>query len=87
MPRHSGARIPFQNIEINVPGGLSVVGDDDIELADYIGLTTIHQPLFETGYRAAQRVLARIDGHAAPTLRETLDVTLVERQTTAPPDA
>ncbi len=76
-----------RDLGIKVPGGLSVIGYDDIELADYIGLTTIRQPLFEAGYRAAQRVLARIEGLAAPTLRETLDVTLVERVTTAPPDA
>jgi DNA-binding LacI/PurR family transcriptional regulator len=76
-----------RELEIKVPGGLSVIGYDDIELADYIGLTTIRQPLFETGYRAAQRVIARIDGRPAPTLRETLDVALVVRETTAPPDA
>lgn len=76
-----------RDLGVKVPGGLSVIGYDDIELADYIGLTTIRQPLFETGYRAAQRVLARIEGLAAPTLRETLGVALIERATTAPPDA
>ena len=34
---------------IRVPEDLSVIGFDDIEMAEYLNLTTIHQPLFELG--------------------------------------
>lgn len=71
---------------LQVPGDLSVVGYDDIEAADYVGLTTIHQPLMETGSRAVRRLLGQIGGSPQPALREVLDVWLVGRGTTSPPN-
>jgi DNA-binding LacI/PurR family transcriptional regulator len=68
-----------------VPDDLSVVGYDDVELADHLGLTTIHQPLFESGVRAVQRLLVAIGGHPMAALREVQDVELVTRRTTAIP--
>ena len=44
---------------IHVPDDLSVIGYDDIEMADYIGLTTIRQQLFESGRRGAELLLRR----------------------------
>ena len=35
---------------LRVPDDLSVVGFDDIELSTYVGLTTVRQPLFDSGY-------------------------------------
>ena len=40
-----------------VPGDLSVIGFDDIELAAAIGLTTVRQPLRESGRLGAQLLL------------------------------
>jgi DNA-binding LacI/PurR family transcriptional regulator len=74
-------------MELRVPGDLSVIGYDDIEAADYVGLTTIHQPLEETGFRAVGRLLQLIAGEPRPALREVLDVWLVHRSTTSPPNA
>jgi DNA-binding LacI/PurR family transcriptional regulator len=74
------------DLELQVPGDLSVIGYDDIEAADYVGLTTIHQPLEETGLRAVGRLLELIAGEPGPTLREVLDVWLVNRRTTSPPN-
>jgi LacI family transcriptional regulator, galactose operon repressor len=45
-----------------VPGDLSVMGFDDIELAAAIGLTTVRQPLRESGRRGAQLLLQALDG-------------------------
>ena len=45
-----------------VPGDLSVIGFDDIELAAAIGLTTVRQPLRESGRVGAQLLLAALDG-------------------------
>jgi LacI family transcriptional regulator len=70
-----------------VPADLSIIGYDDIEAADYLDLTTIHQPLVETGSRAVQRLVRLIAGDTDEPLREVLDVHLVLRGTTAPSSA
>jgi DNA-binding LacI/PurR family transcriptional regulator len=70
---------------LHVPDDLSVVGYDDIEAADYVGLTTIRQQLFESGRRGAQILLAEIaDRSMGPAIAQ-LDPELVVRVTTAPP--
>lgn len=74
------------DLGLQVPGDLSVIGYDDIEAADYVGLTTIRQPLAETGSRAARRILELIAGSPGSALREVLDVVLVARRTTSPPN-
>ena len=48
-----------------VPGDLSVIGFDDIELAAAIGLTTVRQPLRESGRVGAQLLLQALDGEPA----------------------
>jgi DNA-binding LacI/PurR family transcriptional regulator len=51
-----------------VPGDLSVIGFDDIELAAAIGLTTVRQPLRESGRMGAQLLLRALDDeNMAPT--------------------
>jgi DNA-binding LacI/PurR family transcriptional regulator len=64
----------------SVPGDLSVVGYDDIEVARYTGLTTVAQPLEESGAIGANLLLAALEG-AAITGRQ-LPVRLVVRATT-----
>jgi LacI family transcriptional regulator len=65
-----------------VPDDLSVVGYDDIEAAEYIGLTTIHQPLGESGRQAARMLLDEMaEPHLGPR-RTDLPVDLVVRRTT-----
>ena len=67
-----------------VPGDLSVIGFDDHDLAEALGLTTMRQSVGEMGARAAEEVLALIDGREAP--RDiTWEVPLVVRATTAAP--
>lgn len=67
---------------ISVPGDLSVTGYDDVDLARHLGLTTIHQPLFESGVRATQLLLAAIGGQPIMPLREVQDIDLVMRRST-----
>lgn len=68
-----------------VPGGLSVIGFDDIEVASYVGLTTVRQPLAESGKRGAELLLAALGGSSPAPSAELLPLELVVRRTTAPP--
>lgn len=66
---------------VAVPGQLAVIGFDDVEIADYIGLTTIRQPLKESGRVAVDLLLARLADRSRPIQRVTLPLTLVQRET------
>lgn len=69
---------------VPVPDALSIVGYDDIEIAEYLDLTTVHQPLFESGWRGIHLLFQIIQGEPTEMLGE-LPVRLVERGTTARP--
>jgi DNA-binding LacI/PurR family transcriptional regulator len=71
-----------RTLGLAVPDDLSVIGYDDIETADLLGLTTIHQPLYETGVLAVNRLLEAVAGEARGPLRTVLPVHLVQRRTT-----
>jgi LacI family transcriptional regulator/LacI family repressor for deo operon, udp, cdd, tsx, nupC, and nupG len=66
---------------LRVPGDLAVIGFDDIEMATVLGLTTVRQPLRESGRRGAELLLAAIEGiKAPPAALEPL--TVIVRKTT-----
>jgi len=67
---------------VAVPSDLAVVGFDDVEVADYIGLTTVRQPLEESGRVAVDLLLARLVNHARPVQHVTLPLEIVTRETT-----
>ena len=70
---------------LNVPEDLSVIGYDDIEAADYVGLTSIRQQLLESGRRGAEILLAEIEERSEQPPVSTLFPELVVRGTTTPP--
>lgn len=75
---------------IAVPDQLSVVGVDDHELAEYVGLTTVRQPVEQLGRVAALQILEALEGPETlvdvdlPARHVELDVDLVVRGSTAP---
>jgi len=73
------------SLGLGVPSDLSVTGYDDLELADHLGLTTVRQPLFDSGVRAVERVLSMVGGESPGVLREVQPISLVIRRSTAPP--
>lgn len=75
------------DLAIAVPGGLSVVGFDDLPEAARAtpALTTVRQPLREMGRVAVNQLLGRLDDPGQPPTRVVLDTELVVRGTTAPP--
>ena len=80
----AGVLIAAMELGLRVPDDLSVIGFDDVELASYADLTTIHQPLFESGRLGAELLLASLGGDRTPTAHE-LPLELVVRGTTGRP--
>jgi DNA-binding LacI/PurR family transcriptional regulator len=70
---------------LRVPGDLSVVGYDDVEIADYVGLTTVRQQLFESGRLGAELLLGEVRERSATPPSIVLPPEVVVRGTTAPP--
>jgi DNA-binding LacI/PurR family transcriptional regulator len=70
---------------LRVPDDLSVVGYDDIEIADCVGLTTVRQHLFESGRLGAELLLTEIHARSATPPSTVLAPEVVVRGTTAPP--
>jgi len=66
---------------VAVPERLSVIGFDDVELARYCGLTTVAQPLEESGARGAELLLCALAGGEPRSLQ--LELELRVRSTTA----
>ena len=80
-----GALLEAQKLGIDVPGRLSVVGFDDLELAGHVqpGLTTVRVPAEEMWRKAADRVIDALHGAEVPRDTE-IDVALVVRGSTGP---
>jgi LacI family transcriptional regulator len=72
---------------LRVPEELSVVGFDDIDVAAHVGLTTVRQPLHESGRRGAELLLQMLSGDVPPgePQSEQLPLEVVVRSTTAAP--
>jgi DNA-binding LacI/PurR family transcriptional regulator len=70
---------------LSVPGDMSVIGVDDHELSETVGLTTIAQPVAEQGRIAAQLVLRVISGDSTRRHEQVIVETRVVRRTTTAP--
>ena len=70
----------------SVPGDVSLVGFDDIPEAEFfhVPLTTIRQDFAEVGRRCMERLLALIEGRAAP-MRPAIAPELIIRASSGPP--
>ncbi|MBV9229265.1 MAG: LacI family DNA-binding transcriptional regulator [Chloroflexi bacterium] len=76
----AGALKAAHNLGLAVPGDVAIVGFDDGELAEALDLTTVRQPLEESGRAAMERLLQQLDRPG--TVREVvLGLDLVPRGT------
>jgi LacI family transcriptional regulator len=66
---------------LSVPDDLAIMGFDDIEIAEFIGLTTIRQQLKESGRLAVELVVAQLTEDAHPPQQVNLPFTLIQRRT------
>lgn len=74
-----------QQCGLSVPRDLSIIGFDDVEVAPYVGLTTVRQALGQSGARGAELLLSMLRGEEVGAVREVLPLELIVRKTTAPP--
>ena len=82
-----GAMRALHDLHLDVPGDVSVVGFDDIDLAPHVDppLTTVHQPIRRKGEEAVRLLLSVVEqrGPAKPEhLR--LETRLIVRASTGP---
>jgi LacI family transcriptional regulator len=72
---------------LSCPGDISVVGFNDMPFVDKLSppLTTVHIPHYEVGAEAAHLLLERLRAPNRPARSILLPLTLVNRQSTAPP--
>jgi LacI family transcriptional regulator len=66
---------------LNVPQDLAVIGFDDIEIAEFIGLTTVGQPLKEAGRLAVELLLRQMLNQEHTQQQIEMPLTLKQRTT------
>jgi DNA-binding LacI/PurR family transcriptional regulator len=78
-----------RELHLRIPEDLSVVGFDDLPVAQWVGppLTTVRQPLMDMATAAAEMVVAMAAGAEPTQTRVELSTELVVRESTAPPAA
>jgi LacI family transcriptional regulator len=78
-----GAMRRLRETGLRIPADVSIVGYDDLPVADYVepALTTVHQPMLEVGAVAAGLLLDQLAGGAPlPAAAHLLPARLVVRQ-------
>lgn len=68
---------------VRVPEDISVIGFDDLEIAEYLGLSTIRQPLYDSGVRGAQMLVDRLQAETGAVDQIEMTLELVVRTSTA----
>ena len=70
-----------QKLGMRIPADLAVIGFDDLDLADYVDLTTVSQRLDESGRVAVEVLLGAIADPSRPPQHVALPLSIVERST------
>ncbi len=80
-----GVLAAARDLGLAVPEDLSVIGYDDIEVAEYLHLTTMRLPSFALGVEGAQLLMDLIARPDSPAREVPFTTELITRTTTAPP--
>ncbi len=73
-----------EDLGIDVPGQVSIIGFDDIEISEHIRLTTVRQLLFESGALGARLLLEELQEGVPKAEEFVLPTELIIRKTTGP---
>jgi len=71
-----------RELGIKVPQDLAILGFDDLDVAEYVGLSTIRQHLDESGKVAAELLLSRLADPSRSIQHVKLPLEIIERETT-----
>jgi DNA-binding LacI/PurR family transcriptional regulator len=66
---------------LKIPDDLAVIGFDDLDMADYVGLTTVRQHLDDSGRIAVELLLSRLANPSHPVQHVHLPLSIIERET------
>lgn len=68
--------------KIEIPKKIAVIGYDNIELAQFLKITTVAQPMYELGQNSVELLLKAIDGQLEGIYQQELELKLIARKTT-----
>jgi LacI family transcriptional regulator len=71
-----------RKMRIRIPDDLALIGFDDLDMAEYLDLTTIRQQLDESGRAAVELLMTRLNDPSRPVHHINFQLKLVERETT-----
>ena len=71
-----------REMNMRIPEDIAVIGFDDIDMADYMGITTINQSLDESGRTAVELLLEKMKNPERTSRNIMLTLNIVERFTT-----
>jgi LacI family transcriptional regulator len=71
-----------RDLQISIPNDLAVIGFDDLDMASYLGLTTIRQHLDESGRIAVELLLADLAEPDRLPRHVELPLQIIEREST-----
>jgi DNA-binding LacI/PurR family transcriptional regulator len=70
-----------RDLGLKIPTDFAVLGFDNLDVADYVGLTTINQHLDESGKIAGELLLTHLADSTRPVQHIQLPLNIVERET------
>jgi DNA-binding LacI/PurR family transcriptional regulator len=82
-----GVLTAARHLRIPVPEHLSIIGFDDIQVAEYLGLTTIRQNLYASGKAGVELLLERMIDPKIERRVVEIPNELIIRSTTFPPNS
>jgi len=74
-----------RRLKLDVPGDLSIMGFDGVELSEILELSTVQQPMQELGELGIAKMVELLENENKTPELIRLDTFLLERRTTAPP--
>lgn len=74
-----GALAALREARVNLP----IIGYDGIRLSEFLGLSTISQPMYSMGEKAVEHIMERLDNPEKELLQYVFPTELVERSSTA----
>lgn len=75
-----GAIKAIREAGLSMPNDIAMVGFDDIELSEYLGLSTVRQPMYKMGEQAVERLLWLLNDPDAERRHFRIETELVIRE-------